>query len=72
MNKMCLSVPGKIIKIENEKFIIDYNGDKREAKMSLVDVKVGDYVIVNNKIIVAKIKEGQAKKFLEIIKNVGG
>jgi len=69
---MCLSVPGKIIKIENEKFIIDYNGDKREAKMSLVDVKVGDYVIVNNKIIVAKIKEGQAKKFLEIVKNVGG
>ncbi len=69
---MCLSIPGKIIKIENEKFIIDYNGDKREAKMSLVDVKVGDYVIVNNKIIVAKIKEGQAKKFLEIVKNVGG
>ena len=65
---MCLSIPGKVVEIGQGKFVLDYGSEKREVNMSLVDVVVGDYVIVNNKMIVTKISRENAEKFLEIIK----
>ncbi len=64
---MCLSIPGKVIKIEKNKITIDYSGEKREAEKSIVDIKIGDYVVMSNKIIINKISEKQAKTFLEMI-----
>lgn len=68
---MCLAIPGKIISIEkkdeNEKFVIDYGAEKREALGSAIDVKKGDYVIVSNKIIVTKVSEEDAKNFYSML-----
>lgn len=66
---MCLSLPGKIIEINNGIYIVDYITEKRKIETCLIDVKIGDYVIVNNKIIFTKINKRKAEKFLEIIKN---
>ena len=67
---MCLAIPGKIIKIEDDCFVIDYGSESREVGMSLVeDLKVGEYVIVTNKIIIARVEEEKALKFLEMMKN---
>ncbi len=49
---MCLAVPGKVVEVKGKKATIDYSGEKREADCSLMKVKVGDYVIVNNKLII--------------------
>lgn len=69
---MCLAIPGKVIEIEKDKFVIDYGSEKREAIMSVVDdLKLGDYVIVSNKIIVTKVPEEQAEKYLEIVNHAG-
>ena len=66
---MCLSIPGKLVQIGENKFIIDYGSEKREAIMSVIsDLKVGDYVIVSNKIIITSVPEEQAIKYLELIK----
>lgn len=65
---MCLSIPGKVVKV-GEKIIVDYSGEKREADLSLVEVKAGDYVIVSNKVIITKITEEDAIKSLKILKN---
>ncbi len=65
---MCLSIPGKIIKAEENNYTIDYGSEQRTVETSLVDVKPGDYVIISNKIILAKVPGDKAKKFLEIIK----
>ena len=65
---MCLNIPGKIIQADKNNFIIDYGSEKRKVSMSLVDVKPGDWVLVSNKIIVVKVPEEEAKRFLEIIK----
>ena len=63
---MCLSVPGKIIKIEGDTATVDYQGEKREASLKLrKDVRVGDYVIVSAKFVMEKIPEEEAKKALE-------
>jgi hydrogenase expression/formation protein HypC len=66
---MCLSIPGKVVEIGEDKFIIDYGSEKRVVNMSLVeDLKIGDYVIINNKIILYKMSKTDAKKVLELIK----
>jgi len=66
---MCLAIPGKIIEVNENKFVIDYGSEKRIVNMSLVDVDVGDYVVVSNKIIVTKVPKEEAIKFLDIIEN---
>ncbi len=66
---MCLAIPGKIEKVENNTAIIDYGIEKREADTSLVEIKEGDYVIVNAGFIIEKIPEKEAKQALELIKN---
>lgn len=66
---MCLAIPGKVAEIHEDKFIIDYGNEKREAIMSVIeDLKIGDYVIVSNKIIVNKLNEAEAKKAIELFK----
>lgn len=66
---MCLAIPGKVEKIENDRVIIDYGIEKREADSSLIEIKEGDYVIVNAGFIIEKIPEKEAKQALKLIKN---
>ena len=67
---MCLSIPGKVVEIGKDKFVIDYDGEKREAIMSVIEnLMIDDYVIVNNKVIISVIPKDQAIKYLELIKN---
>ncbi|MBC8500753.1 MAG: HypC/HybG/HupF family hydrogenase formation chaperone [Nanoarchaeota archaeon] len=64
---MCLSVPGKVVKIKGDKAVVDYQGEKREASLTLKkDVKVGDYVIVSAKFVMEKIPEKEAKRIIEV------
>jgi len=64
---MCLSVPGKVVKIKGDKAVVDYQGERREASLALKkDVKVGDYVIVSAKFVMEKIPEKEAKRIIEV------
>ncbi len=66
---MCLSIPGKIVAIEKDRFVVDYGNEQRIAELSLVDVALGDYVIISNKMIVTKLKKEQAQQFLALVDN---
>ncbi len=45
---MCLAIPGKIIEITDDKATVEYGeGVTNQANVTLVDVKVGDYVLVH-------------------------
>ncbi|MEF8835695.1 MAG: HypC/HybG/HupF family hydrogenase formation chaperone [Candidatus Thermoplasmatota archaeon] len=62
---MCLAVPGMIEDIEGDEAEIDFGGVTREANISLVDVDVGNYVIVHAGYAIEKLEEEEAKKSLE-------
>ncbi len=65
---MCLAIPGKVLAINGDTAIIDYEAEQREAGTALVpDVKVGDYVLVQAKMIVQVIPEAEAKAALDTI-----
>ena len=41
---MCITTPGKILKINGNKATVEIAGKTTEIRIDLVDVKVGDYV----------------------------
>ncbi|WP_010233926.1 HypC/HybG/HupF family hydrogenase formation chaperone [Clostridium arbusti] len=68
---MCLAVPGKVLKIDNYKGIVEIGNMKREVFMHLIpDIKVGQYVLVHAGCAIETIDEEEAAKTLEIIKEL--
>jgi hydrogenase expression/formation protein HypC len=66
---MCLAIPSKIVKIENNVATIDVDGVRREASLLLIDdPKIGDYVIVHAGFAINKINEEQALESLKLMK----
>lgn len=66
---MCMAIPGKIIEIRGSTAVVDYGGKKVEAGM-FEDFRVGDFVLVQNRIIVKKVSKQDAKKLLEMVKEI--
>ena len=70
---MCLAVPGKIVEIDkvNEHAIVDYGeGTKRKANISLVKVKIGDYVLVHAGFAIEVLNKKEAKETLKLFKEI--
>jgi hydrogenase expression/formation protein HypC len=45
---MCLAIPAKVVSIERDKARVDFGGGVvREVNVTLVNVEVGDYVLVH-------------------------
>lgn len=62
---MCLAIPGKIIKVDNNKLVVKYPKETREVLNSGLKVKVGDYVMVQMGIAVSQITSKEAQISLE-------
>lgn len=70
---MCLAIPGKIIKLDKKKHtaIVDYGGGtKRNANVSLVDVKIGDYVLVHAGFAIQVLEKKEALKTLALFREM--
>ena len=70
---MCLAIPGKIVEIDSKKqsAIVDYgSGTKRKANVSLVEVKIGDYVLVHAGFAIQVLDEKEAKETLALFREM--
>ena len=70
---MCLAIPGKIIDIDSKKehATVDYgDGTKRKVNISLVDVKVGKYVLVHAGFAIEVLDEKEAEKTLDLFREM--
>ena len=64
---MCLAYPGKIEKILGDKAVVDFSGIKKEANVSFVKVKKGDYVIVHAGFAIQKMTDEEAIDAINIL-----
>ncbi len=64
---MCFAFPGKILKIEGTEALIDYESETRTAHLISDGFKEGDYVIVQGKIVLEKVRKEDAQKWLAMI-----
>ena len=66
---MCLAIPSKITKIENNMATIDVDGVQRQASLLLLeDAKVGEFVIVHAGFAIQKIDESAAQETLSFLR----
>ena len=64
---MCLAIPGRITSTDGSMAYVDFgDGTKREVNISLVDVKVGQYVIVHAGFAIEILDEEAAKETLKL------
>ncbi|UCG70400.1 MAG: HypC/HybG/HupF family hydrogenase formation chaperone [Thermoplasmata archaeon] len=68
---MCLAVPGKILSIDEEQIAnVDFGGVERPVNVSLVEVSVGDYVIVHAGYAIQVLSEEDALQSLEMFRQI--
>jgi len=71
---MCLAIPGKVVELKDEgkTAIVDYGEEKREANNVLMRAKEGEWVLVQQKVVVDLLSEEEAKSSLEAWKEAIG
>ena len=62
---MCLAVPAKVVRIKGDVAEVDFGGVVRKANISLVDTKIGDYVIVHAGYAIQTLDKKEAEETLE-------
>jgi hydrogenase expression/formation protein HypC len=68
---MCLAIPAKIMNIDGTKANVDFGqGVLREVNISLVEAKVGEYVLVHAGYAITIIEEKEAKETLSLWNNI--
>jgi hydrogenase expression/formation protein HypC len=72
---MCLAIPAKVVEITSEEGIrrkakADFGGVSREIDITLVDAKVGDYVIVHAGFAIEILDEQEAEETLALWKEL--
>lgn len=68
---MCVAAPGKVIEINGNTAIIDYNGNKISANKGIIDISIGDYALVHAGLIIQKIPEDEALNMIDIFEELG-
>jgi hydrogenase expression/formation protein HypC len=67
---MCLAVPARVIEVDGDLAKVDFGGVVREVNISLVDVKVGDYVLVHAGYAIQVIDEREAEETLALWREI--
>ncbi len=67
---MCLAIPAKVVKIDEEHATVDYGGTRRKANISLVDARVGDYVLIHAGFAIQIIDEEEARETINIFREM--
>jgi hydrogenase expression/formation protein HypC len=68
---MCLAIPGKVVAINGNMAKVVYGeGTAREVNISLVEAKVGDYVLVHAGYAIQILEEKEAKKTIRLWKEI--
>ncbi len=63
---MCLAIPGKIVNIDGDEAYVDYGGSMKTANISMVDAKVGQYVVVHAGFAIEVMDEEEANETLKL------
>jgi len=64
---MCLAIPAKVLNIKGNQAQVDFGGGvQREVNTALVDVKIGNYVLVHAGYAIQVLDEQEAQETLRL------
>jgi hydrogenase expression/formation protein HypC len=67
---MCVALPGTVVKMEGTTATVDFSGNIVRAEAGLVDVKVGDKVLVHAGCIIQTMDEKLADEMEELFREI--
>jgi hydrogenase expression/formation protein HypC len=68
---MCLAIPARIVKLEEDRAVVDAMGNQFNAKTTLLpNAKLGDLVLVHAGFAISTIDEDEARKTWELIEEI--
>jgi len=68
---MCIAVPAEVVEIkEGNSGVVDYGDLKQEVRLDLVDVKVGEFVLVHVGFAIQKLSREEGLETREIFRQV--
>jgi hydrogenase expression/formation protein HypC len=68
---MCIAVPAEVIEIKNGNIgVVDYGDLRQEVRLDLVDVQVGEFVLVHVGFAIQKLSRQEGLETRELFKQV--
>jgi len=68
---MCLSVPGKVVEIQNNMAKVEVGGVLRDVSIDVCpDVAVGEYVLIHTGFAIQKLDEKEALETLDLLRRM--
>jgi hydrogenase expression/formation protein HypC len=68
---MCIAIPAEVVEMKgNNVGVVDYGDLRQEVQLDLVDVKVGDFVLVHVGFAIQKLSREEALETREIFRQV--
>ena len=67
---MCVALPGIIEKIEDNIASVNFSGNVVRAHTGVVDVKVGDFVLVHAGLVIQKLDREEAENMRELFEMI--
>lgn len=67
---MCVALPGKVLSVGKRTALVDFNGNKVEARTGLTEVKPGDNVLVHAGCILQKVSPKEMEEMDAIMKEM--
>jgi len=68
---MCLAVPGKLLRIERDEAVVEFQGAQRRVGLALLpDAAVGDWVLVHAGYAIQRLDEAEALENLRLLEEL--
>ncbi len=67
---MCVALPGRVTKIDGSKATVDFSGNTVEAEAGLVNIKIGDRVLVHAGCIIQTMTDEEADEIEELFREI--
>ncbi len=64
---MCVAIIGRICKLDNKTAVVDYHGNKVNVSTGLLNVNIGDHVLVHAGCAIQKVSEEEYDIMNEIM-----
>ena len=67
---MCVALPGTVIEVKDKTAVVDFSGNRVEARSGLVAIEPGDRVLVHAGLILQKVTRSEAEEMEQLLKDI--
>ena len=67
---MCIAIPGRVTEIDGDKATVDYNGNRVDVNIGLVEPEVGQYVLVHAGCAIEVMEKDKAQELIDLFSDI--